>query len=232
MKKRIDLELWHQGCWMLELTDEFAGVELNLTDICYDGTDVLATVMLDGGEDPMEGVIDAATAKSGVRSIDVLGAHGNHAILHVRYDAEGSIYPAVVNSSLTPVGDVRITEDHEEWTLLADGGAIGSAVAELDELAEIDVRRVIDYEPRERIAHDVVDDIRDEMSVHQIEYLLSALEEGYYGWPREISAKALAAKHDVSGPTALEHLRKGEETILQTVLGMVRDRERGTIRNE
>lgn len=225
MKKRLDLELWHEGCWMLEVTRTNPGVELVLTDICYDGADVLATVVI-GGNDDLEAVAAEASAMSAVRSMDVLESDPRTITVHVRYDATGSIYAAVVDSSMTPIGHVTIAENREQWTLLAEGGAIGASMGTLDEIATIDVQRVIDYRPTPLLTRDVVDEIRQEMSAHQIDYLLSALEEGYYGWPREISAKDLAGKHDVSGPTALEHLRKGEGIVLATVLRVIRDRER------
>ncbi|WP_290812133.1 helix-turn-helix domain-containing protein [Halovivax sp.] len=227
MKKRVDLRLWHDGCWMLELTREFPGAELVVTDICSDGTDILATVSLLGSEAvDLEDVEEAAAGSGAVRSLDVLEGHADQLRVHVRYDAAASIYEAIVQSSLTPVGEIRITDDREQWTLLADGASIGSSMAELEAVADVDVRRVIDYEPEEAVAGDLVDEIAGELSQRQTRYLLSAFEEGYYGWPREVSAKELAAKHDVSGPTALEHLRKGEATVLQQILEVVERRER------
>ncbi len=212
---------------MLALTREHPGAELIVTDICSDGTDILATVVVLGdGEVDLETVEAAASASGAVRSCDVLEAGAERVRIHVRYDASASIYGAIVRSSLTPVGEIRIADDSERWTLLADGASIGASMAELEEVADVDVRRVVDYEPESPVAADLVDEIREELSPRQTRYLLSAFEEGYYGWPREVSAKELAEKHDVSGPTALEHLRKGEATVLQEILALVEERER------
>lgn len=226
MKKRIDLTLWHTECWMLALTRNVPSIELVVTDICSDGTDILATVVLAADNVDLEAVAAKASTYNPVRSTDILESQGQHLRIHTRYDAEASIYTAIVASSLTPIGEVRVADDREHWTLLADGGAISAAVSELERVADIDVQRVIDYQPESISTHDLVDGIRQSVSARQTEYLLSAFEEGYYGWPREVSAKELAEKHDVSGPTALEHLRKGEAEVLSTVLAEIRDRER------
>lgn len=226
MKKRIDLTLWHDGCWMLELTRERPDVELVVTDICSDGTDILATIVVSADERDVRDAVDSAKGYPTVRALDILES-GNGALrIHIRYDAEASIYATIVGSSLTPVGEIRIADDREHWTLLANGSAISRSIADLEAVADVDVRRVVDYEQDTTVSHDVVDEIRADLSPRQTTYLLSALEEGYYGWPRDISAKELAENHDVAGPTALEHLRKGEAVVLSRLLRTIRDRER------
>jgi len=227
MKKRIDLTLWHEGCWMLSLTRDFPDIELIVTDICSDSTDILASVLVTAeDEGQLEEIANTAAASAAVRATDVLDTGRGHLRVHTRYDVASSIYDAIVRSSLTPVGEIRIADNTEHWTVLADSGSIGTSIADLEQVADIEVRRVIDYEPDESTARDLVDQIRAELSPRQTRYLLSALEEGYYGWPRDVSAKELAAKHDVSGPTALEHLRKGEATVLREILETMRVRER------
>lgn len=229
MKKRIDLTLWHEACWMLSLTREYPSATLVVTDICSDGTDILATLVVTGesGLD-LESVAETVATYPDVRSTDLLEQSARHLRLHTRFDATSSIYDTIVRSSLTPVGDIRIVDDTEYWTLLANGEAISTAIADLETVADVDVCRVIDYEPDGSTNHTMIDEIRSDLSVRQTQYLLSAFEDGYYGWPRDVAAKDLAEKHDVAGPTALEHLRKGEAVILERVLGTISDHERNT----
>lgn len=230
MKKRIDLTLWHEACWMLSVTREYPSATLVITDICSDGTDILATLVVTGenGLD-LEAVAERIAANPDVWATDLLEVSAQHLRIHARFDATSSVYDTIVRSSLTPIGEIRIADDMEHWTLLADGEAIGSAIADLEAVANVDIRRVVDYEPDSSTNYTLIDEIRDNLSGRQTEYLLSALEEGYYGWPRDIAAKDLAAKHNVSGPTALEHLRKGEAVILERVLSSVREGERNKL---
>lgn len=212
---------------MLALTRRFPNAELVVTDICSDGTDILATVILTAtGDADLAEIETAAATHRAVRSTDVLESRRGSLRIHARSNASASIYTTLVNSSLTPIGEVRIADDREHWTLLADGSEISRSIATLEEVADVEVRRVIDYHPEDVDAHDLVDEIQRDVSARQLAYLLSALEEGYYGWPREVSATELAEKHEVSAPTALEHLRKGEAAVLECVLSELRDRER------
>lgn len=56
------------------------------------------------------------------------------------------------------------------------------------------------------------------LSSRQAEVVELALEEGYFEWPREIDAEALAEKLGISHATLLEHLRKAEKKLLVEVL--------------
>ncbi|ELY38861.1 helix-turn-helix domain-containing protein [Natronorubrum tibetense] len=230
MKKRIDLTLWHEACWMLSVTREYPSATLVITDMCSDGTDILATLVVTGEDGlDLEAVAETIAAYPDVRATDLLEAGARHLRIHARFDATSSVYDTIVQSSLTPIGEIRIADNREHWTLLADGEAIGSAITDLEAVADVDIRRVVDYEPDASTNYTLIDEIRDELSGRQTEYLLSALEEGYYGWPRDVAAKDLAEKHDVSGPTALEHLRKGEAVVLERVLSSVREEERNEL---
>lgn len=229
MKKRVDLRLWHDDCWMLGLTREHPNLELMLTDICSDRSDVFATIVFDLTETTDLEVDDLRTLEQSfrpVRSADVLEVRPGFCRVHSRYDAEEAIYTEMVDSALTPVGEIRIADDREHWTLIVDGAEVGESIADLEAVASVDVQRVIDYEPSTTTDRDLVDEVRGDLSERQLTYLLSALEEGYYSWPRDISAKELGQKHDVAGTTALEHLRTGEARVIRRILSEVQDRER------
>lgn len=55
----------------------------------------------------------------------------------------------------------------------------------------------------------------------QFEVVRTALELGYFDWPRAADAEALADHLGVSHATALEHLRKGERKLLERALSDV-----------
>jgi len=56
------------------------------------------------------------------------------------------------------------------------------------------------------------------LSERQHEAVRTALEIGYFEWPRDGDAEALADALGVSHATALEHLRKGERKLLEQAL--------------
>lgn len=55
------------------------------------------------------------------------------------------------------------------------------------------------------------------LSSRQEEVVQTALQNGYFDWPRKIDSSDLAEILDVSHPTMLEHLRKGEKKLLQWI---------------
>jgi predicted DNA binding protein len=224
MKKQIDLDLWHPDCWMLEVSREHPGSELIVGDICSDGTDVFATVRVHGLD--YGTVSDIATeyaAHPTVRSLDLLDRTSSAVVFHTRYGVEHSLYGTVVDSSMTPIREVRIRDDRERWTLLCDADAVGRSIAAIEEVASVTVRRVGDLGPTENDPTDPIEAIDALLSPRQRNYLLAALSAGYYDWPRNTSVKALAEEAGVSNPTALEHLRKGEAAVLGRVLGELRE---------
>lgn len=56
------------------------------------------------------------------------------------------------------------------------------------------------------------------LSDRQYEAVQTALEMGYFAWPRETDIEDIADTLDVTHPTALEHLRKGQQKLLERAL--------------
>lgn len=56
------------------------------------------------------------------------------------------------------------------------------------------------------------------LSPRQYEIISTAIQSGYYEWPRETEAEEIADKLGITHPTFLEHLRKAEQKLLHTAL--------------
>ena len=80
-------------------------------------------------------------------------------------------------------------------------------VAELREIGSVHLAQLTPYRASEGLLSD-----------RQAEVVETALEGGYYEWPREADAETLAAELDISHTTFLEHLRKAERTLLRNAL--------------
>jgi len=63
------------------------------------------------------------------------------------------------------------------------------------------------------VEHAVLERLTD----RQREVLLTAVEAGYYEWPREVSGEELAERLDLSGATLHEHLRRAESALVTTL---------------
>ncbi len=57
------------------------------------------------------------------------------------------------------------------------------------------------------------------LSKRQLESIETAIDAGYYDWPREADAETVAAELGIAHSTFLEHLRKAEKKLLTNALG-------------
>ncbi|WP_266082586.1 helix-turn-helix domain-containing protein [Haladaptatus caseinilyticus] len=80
-------------------------------------------------------------------------------------------------------------------------------VGELREIGTVQLTQLTPYRASEGLLSD-----------RQAEVINTALDGGYYEWPREMDAESLAAELGISHTTFLEHLRKAERTLLRNVL--------------
>jgi PAS domain S-box-containing protein len=62
------------------------------------------------------------------------------------------------------------------------------------------------------------DDLLGDLTARQREALEAAFHAGYFDWPRETTAEAVAESLDLAPPTLHGHLRKAEQTILSGIL--------------
>lgn len=80
-------------------------------------------------------------------------------------------------------------------------------IDQLGEIGTVRLGRLIPYQHPEAL-----------LSERQSEVIESALEAGYYEWPRDRDAQSIAADLDITHSTFLEHLRKAERTLIVDAL--------------
>lgn len=224
--RQVELKLWHPGCWTLEVTDEHDGthvVEKSLypTDDHVKGDFVLVSE----GDHPIEEFVEAIDAHRVVESTAILKRGDDRARVVVTYERSSSIVPEIVNSEFMPIEPVHITGGFEHWTVLVRADRLESVFRELEEEYDVQLESIHEVDPQDSVQFaDASDQIYDALSARQLECMLEARDAGYYNWPREVAANAVADDLGISGPTFLEHLRKGEQKALSTFLGELDER--------
>ncbi|UPV76027.1 helix-turn-helix domain-containing protein [Halorussus limi] len=214
--KQVELDLWHPNCWTLEVTDDFPNTHL-IEKSLYPADDQIKGdfLLVSEGETDIETFVEAIDDHPVVDEVAVLKQSGERARVVVNYDRANSIVPDIVNSEFMPVEPVHITGGTEHWTVLVRADRLGDVVEAMQAEYDVDVNSIREADPRESVEFaDFVDQVEDRLSERQTESLLSARRIGYYNWPRDVSADAVADCLDVSKPTVLEHLRKGEQKVL------------------
>jgi predicted DNA binding protein len=218
--RQVELKLRHPGCWTLEMTDEYEKmhiIEKSLypTDETVKGDFILVSE----GDRDIEAFVEAIDAHRVVESTAILKDGGNRAHVVVTYDRSSSIVPEIVNSEFMPIEPVHITGGYEYWTVLVRSDRLESVFTELEEEYDVELETIHEVDPNDNVEFaDTSDRIYDSLSVRQTECLFEAHEAGYYNWPREVAASDIADDLGISGPTFLEHLRKGEQKVLDAFL--------------
>ena len=224
--QQVELTLRHPNCWTLKVTDRFPGTHI-VENSLYPADDVIKgdfVLISTGGTTTGEfaaGIDDYDV----VENVTVLEQSPERARSVVTYERQSSIVPEIVNSEFMPIEPVHITEGREHWTVLVRSDALGSVIESMEDEYDIKLDAVRAVDPTENLTvTDMVDQIHDNLSARQRESLFTAHDRDYYSWPRGVSATEMAADIGVSGPTLLEHLRRGEEKILPVVIDALQDR--------
>jgi hypothetical protein len=227
-RKRYSIRLRHDGCWMIDVTAANPGAHV-IEKAFYHGEDGIKTdvvVYIDGDSNAdLDGVIADIRDHPDVVYVFVLGRLGERARLMIFYDDDHSVNSTVANSDIMPIEPVRAADGVEHWSVLMEPSDIGSTLKRIEDDCDAEIQSIRGFDStKDMVFTDLVDQINDLLSPRQTESLLVADEQGYYNWPRHASANDVADELGVSGPTCLEHLRKGEHKIVRTVIDALQKR--------
>lgn len=227
---RLKLDLWHPGCWTLHVTETTdAGL---LGHGVYTGTDGIAkgrfTVYGDAVAE-VDDLIAETRASELTHSVmeieqswgtidEEVTAPGNTAReIFVEFDPENSIDEAFVSRGFVYDGPTRIRNGRETWSLVTHSGRreVQRLLDDIREEMDADID-VVSISTSDQAARSDVPSTT-QLSDRQREVFLFAREHGYYEWPRQVTARELADRFDITKTTFLEHLRKAESKLLTTV---------------
>lgn len=214
--RQVCIEMWHPGCWGLELNSQFPGSHF-IEKSSYQAEDHIKADLVVIADDTaeMDNLLSQAIAHENVYNLTVLKNAGGRARILARYDKEKSVIPTITKSDLMAVEPFHITNGYKYWTVVAEPGTLSNQVELLEEEFEVHIKSIHDFKDTEAVEYaDIVDQLYSTLSPRQREAMFTAVEEGYYQWPRDVSADTIAGSMDISGPTFLEHLRTGEHKII------------------
>ena len=109
-------------------------------------------------------------------------------------------------------GEVRLVVEAPEET---DIDSLQSALAEKYDRAEFVSKQ---HGRRDRLAEGYSQLLGEELTDRQLTVIERAEEMGYFAWPREATAEAVAEALDISSATFHQHLRAAENKLISTFL--------------
>lgn len=226
--KQVSLTFWHPGCWTLRATDTHDGTHI-IEKSLYTAEDVIKGdfVLVSEEDTTIDEFAETINGYDVVDDVTILRQSEGRARAVVNYHRDSSIVPEIVNSDFMPIEPVHITGGREYWTVLVRGSKLSDVVSEMEAKHDIEIASIQEVDPSESLEFaDIVNRIHDDLSTRQRECLFLAREAGYYNWPRDVSAKETAEAANVSGPTFLEHIRRGEHKIFRAILAELQRRNK------
>jgi hypothetical protein len=224
--QQVKLTLWHAGCWTLQTTDAHPGTHI-IEKSLYPADDVIKGdfILVNNGDTEFDDVLETIDQSPVVHDVAVLKQTGDRARVVVNYASESSIVPEIVHSEFMPIAPVHITEGEEHWRVMVEVDSLSEVVESMKSEYDVEIDAIERVDPQDSLMFaDAVNEVNENLTPKQRSILFAAREEGYYNWPRETSANEIAESEGVSGPTFLEHLRRGEHKILHTVLDEIQSR--------
>lgn len=224
--RQLKLKIWHEGCWTLDVTDDFPGTHIIEKSLHSSEERIIADLILktDSSED-LAPFIESIEDHDVIQEVTVLKQNPARARVIANYVSNNSIVPEIVDSNFMPIEPVHVTNGHEYWTVLARANRLNQTLEKLRYDHNVNVMAINEITPSEGIVFtDFVDEIYDTLSDRQLEALLTAKREGYYSWPREVNAEEVADEFGVAGPTLLEHLRKAERKMMVPLLEEIEEK--------
>ncbi|MFB6160217.1 MAG: helix-turn-helix domain-containing protein [Haloferacaceae archaeon] len=209
------VDVWHPDCWTLRTTrDRDAGVLGHGMAVADGRSTGRYTVYGDSG-DAVDALVEDVRASPLTASVSTVpgartaAGQATRGLL-VECDAARTIRTAFADRGFVHRGPTRHEAGVERRTLLArtDRETVRRALDDVARShdADVDLARLT---ATPRAGGD-----RDRLSPRQREALDLARARGYYAYPRETDAGALAAEMGVTKSTYLEHLRKAEAKVL------------------
>ncbi len=228
----LTVDVWHPSCWTLETTREADGGLYTHTTTAT-GEETVGVVTLYG---PSRETLDALTETIGesplTGSVEILSQGSARTVQQgsttrtalVGFDAGPSIREGFTKRGFVHYGPTRHEGGRERRSLLirADRETAKRRIERIEREydAEIELSRIASVsgdtatapaeQPRAALPG-------ERLSPRQRDAFRLARSRGYYEYPRETTARALAAELDISKTTFLEHLRKAESKLLTDI---------------
>lgn len=229
--RQVTIEMWHPGCWGLELNSQYPGSHF-IEKSTYQAEDHIKAdlvVIVDTATD-MDDILNEAITHENVYELTVLKQAGDRARVLAKYNKSKSVIPTITKSNLMAVEPFHITNGYKYWTVVAESGTLSSQIDILKAKFQVQIKSIHDFEGTQAVEYaDVVDQLYSTLSPRQREAMFTAVHEGYYQWPREVSANEMAEAMGISGPTFLEHLRTGEQKLINRLFETFEQRNKNQL---
>lgn len=223
--KEIRFSYRHEGCWLQEATEAHPDLLLVVSSVYSANEHVVMTLTVHASDPETLPVVEAAWQED--PRIDTLqrlhdGPRGVR--FHVTYSSPHSIFHHIVEHTPVSIGVIRVAGGAEHYQLVGETQAIQDIIKILASKGELEVESIRtpgEVEPKAGVW--------DQLTDKQVEALVLAQAAGYYRWPRDKSASALAQDLGLSSSAFLDQLRHAEGRLITGLVDRLREQEPGRV---
>jgi predicted DNA binding protein len=227
----VTVDIWHPSCWTLETTREVdAGLYAHTTIPLKHNSSGLYT-FYGHSQEALNALIGSVRESALTESVTVLSrppinpeslqGSTTQPVL-VEFESSLSIKQAFTSRGFIHYGPTRHEQGREQRSLIVrtDRRTLQQQLAEIEDEYSADITLL--KLATASSAYNTPPSNNDQttikggghLTVRQREAFLLARSWGYYEYPRETTARELAAELGISKTTLLEHLRKAEAKLL------------------
>lgn len=190
------------GVWVRDVSTAFPDARFRVLAALPDGETGVGLVAISGPDVPA--VVEATAAHDAVTALDVLGRHGDEALVRFETDAPILLFPARESGvPIEPPVEIR------DGTATLDVTASRARLSALgDQLRAFDLDFRVEYVHRSLAAEPLLTDTQRAL-------VTAAVEHGYYDTPRETTLTELAEAVGIAKSTASETLHRAEGSIVK-----------------
>lgn len=225
MLKRVRFTFRHDNCWLQETTERHGTVTLVVSSIYMAEDEIHVNITAHAPDGDLIDTIEEEWVEDDrIREVNRLYEGPKGTRFHVGYTSKHSIYPHIIHHTPISLGTVRVSQGTEYYNIVGESGDVQELLEVLDEEGTTQLQAAEDAEEvpagEGREGDPALEDL---LTDRQLQALILAYSEGYYGWPRDLSASDLAEGMDISVSTLLEHLRQAESEVLSAYVKAFRD---------
>ena len=145
-----------------------------------------------------------------IKELKIYGMVGTAAYAFIRFLSRTSSYGTVLKAGAMPIGPIVQEHELEIHTVVTeDPKRIVRLLNALEQIGEVQVFKISEFREEPLAAG---------LTAKQQQALLTALNAGYYSWPRNITLDEISQKQGMKRRTFQEHLRLAETKIIPAAI--------------
>lgn len=224
MLKEVRFTFRHKNCWLQETTERYPSVTLVISSVYQVREDIHVDLFVHA---PRRQTIEAAfqewSQDDRINKISKLYEGPKGVRYHVNYSAKSSIYPNIIHHTPLSLGAISMAGGIEYYSIVGFSEDVQHLLATLGQEGQVDVQSIKNLQevPETKNA-DLDPTVLEGLTDKQVDALVFAHSQGYYNWPRVLSASDLADMLGLSSAAFLDHLRRAEARAVDAVVKSLR----------